>query len=177
MSDQYANIARLVRLGIRGAEGHGHPRHNRAHGAARALTASPAKETFATRNLGLAQDLGDLDGEINRLNPRDPQSRGRRRRRPRGPRMGDVHDPRRTLPKARHEQHHRHRRANGARRDRPIRRAPGRTAARTESKPPVSTCLRAGRPQQAASAHTLSALPDPERCRLPGRSRRPKLLG
>src|ERR1035441_8554575 len=56
--------------------------------------------------------------------------------------MGDVHDPCRALSGARRRQHHRHRRADGIRRDRAVPRVRRRIALPIKSKPPVITCLR-----------------------------------
>ena len=70
MGDQCVNIAKLVPLvRLRGAQGQGHPRRDRADGPARPLAGRRRpKEAFAARNVELAQDLVRQDAEINRLN-------------------------------------------------------------------------------------------------------------
>ena len=69
MGDQCANIAKLVRLSrSRGAEGQGHPRHDRADGPARALTGVPGQRRVRDAQRGFARDLVAQNGEIDRLN-------------------------------------------------------------------------------------------------------------
>ena len=69
MGDQCVNIAKLVPLsGLRGAQGQGHPRRDRADGSAGTLAGDRGSEAFATRNVELARDLVVQDAEINQLN-------------------------------------------------------------------------------------------------------------
>ena len=94
--------------------------------------ASQAKDAFATRNGALAYELVRLDGEIDRLN-RDIINRAVD--------IGNDLEVREwamfmilvaRCRRAHRWKHHRHRRANGVRRDRAISRVRGRIAARIE---------------------------------------------
>ena len=121
MGDQCVNIAKLVPLsGLRGAEGQGHPRRDRADGTARALA--------GRRGQGVVRDPQRRDGarpaapglRDQSPQPGDLQARRRGGGQPRDARVGDVHDPGRALPRADRRQHGRHRRAGGVRRHRAV---------------------------------------------------------